>query len=39
MMPVFGQMQGLNRVARDRIGKSILDDAQIDDIVAYLLTP
>ena len=37
-MPAFYRTDGLNRVRKDMEGKPILTAAQIEDIVAYLLT-
>ncbi len=38
MMPGFLVTDGLNRVAKNFQGKSILEPAHVEDIVAYLLT-
>ena len=37
-MPSFHRTEGLRRVAPERLGKPILDDGQLDDVVAYLAT-
>ena len=37
-MPSFHRTEGLQRVAPERLGKPILDDRQLDDVVAYLAT-
>lgn len=37
-MPAFYKVDGLNRVAAQYIGKSILTAAQIEDVIAYLMT-
>jgi sulfur-oxidizing protein SoxX len=38
VMPAYGVTTGLNRVGSSWAGKPILTPAQIDDIVAYLVT-
>jgi len=37
-MPSFLRTEGLQRVPPERRGKPILDDDQLDDVVAYLAT-
>ena len=37
-MPAFYKVEGLNRVARRYAGKPILTAAEIEDVIAYLLT-
>ena len=37
-MPSFHRIEGLQRVAPERAGKPILNDEQLDDVVAYLVT-
>ena len=37
-MPSFHRTEGLRRVAPERLGKPILNDQQLDDVVAYLAT-
>ena len=37
-MPSFHRTEGLQRVDPARRGKPVLDDAQLDDVVAYLAT-
>lgn len=36
IMPAYGPREGLQRVAPQWRGKPLLDDRQIDDVVAYL---
>jgi sulfur-oxidizing protein SoxX len=38
IMPAYYRTQGLQRVARTFEGKTILSAAQVEDVVAYLLT-
>ncbi len=38
MMPAFYRVVGLNRVMKDFAGKPILTAAQVEDVVAYLMT-
>lgn len=38
IMPAYGRVDGLTNVSRAWIGKPVLQPAQIDDIIAYLLT-
>ena len=38
MMPAFYRVKGLNRVMDDFAGKPILTAAQVEDVVAYLMT-
>lgn len=38
IMPAYYRTQGLQRVARNFEGKTILSPAQVEDVVAYLLT-
>jgi sulfur-oxidizing protein SoxX len=38
IMPAYGQRPDLQRVAPAWRGKPLLDDGQIEDVVAYLLT-
>ncbi len=38
IMPAYYRTQGLQRVARNFEGKTILSAAQVEDVVAYLLT-
>ena len=38
MMPAFYRVKGLNRVMEDFAGKPILTAAQVEDVVAYLMT-
>lgn len=37
-MPSFHRTEGLQRVAPEHLGKPILNDEQLDDVVAYLAT-
>lgn len=38
VMPSYGRTEGLTRVAPERRGQPLLTPAQVDDVVAYLLT-
>ncbi|WP_422010017.1 sulfur oxidation c-type cytochrome SoxX [Reyranella sp.] len=38
IMPAYYRTQGLHRVARNFEGKTILTPAQVEDVVAYLVT-
>ena len=38
IMPAYGRVDGLTNVSRAWIAKPVLQPAQIDDIIAYLLT-
>ena len=38
IMPAYYRTEGLHRVARSFEGKTILTPAQVEDVVAYLLT-
>ncbi|HEX7052692.1 MAG TPA: sulfur oxidation c-type cytochrome SoxX [Burkholderiales bacterium] len=38
VMPPYGRTEGLHQVAEQYRGKPLLSDAQIDDVVAFLLT-
>jgi L-cysteine S-thiosulfotransferase len=38
LMPPFYKVRGLNRVAPEYLGKSILNAQEIEDVIAYLLT-
>jgi L-cysteine S-thiosulfotransferase len=38
IMPSARRSEGLNRVAGNRRGKPLLDEQQVDDLVAYLVT-
>ena len=38
IMPAYARTEGLVNVSRAWLGKPVLQPAQIDDIVAYLLT-
>lgn len=38
MMPSFYKTEGLHRVAKDFVGKTVLEAQEVEDIVAYLLT-
>ena len=38
IMPAYYRTQGLQRVARSFEGKTILSAAQVEDVVAYLVT-
>ena len=38
IMPPYYRMTGLQRVARNFQGKTILTAAQVEDVVAYLVT-
>lgn len=37
-MPSFHRTEGLKRVAPEHVGKPVLNDQQLDDVVAYLST-
>ena len=38
IMPAYYRAEGLHRVARNFEGRTILTDAQVEDVVAYLVT-
>ena len=38
VMPAYGRSTGLQQVARTHRGQPLLSDAQIDDVVAWLVT-
>ena len=38
IMPAYSRTEGLSRVAPAYRGRTILSDAQIDDVVAFLVT-
>ena len=38
LMPAYGRSEGFNRVGRAWQGKSVLDEQQIEDVVAFLRT-
>ncbi len=38
VMPAYGRMDGLQQVALAQRGRPLLNDAQIDDLVAWLVT-
>ncbi len=38
IMPAFYRTAGLNKVAEDFAGKTILTAQQVEDIIAYLMT-
>ena len=38
LMPAYGRSDGFNRVGRAWQGKSVLDEQQIEDVVAFLRT-
>jgi L-cysteine S-thiosulfotransferase len=37
-MPSYYRIEGLNRVAREYLGKPLLSAQQIEDVIAYLVT-
>ena len=38
IMPAYARVEGLNRVGSAWSGQALLNDQQIDDVVAYLMT-
>ena len=37
-MPAYYRTEGLNRVAPDKVGKTILSAQDVEDVLAYLMT-